>query len=69
VALEDGVETVGEGVVRLMPEARVRHVGSAPEAEVTLVDAQRCAANDAGARHEEVPDGAEKVDEFFHFVQ
>jgi hypothetical protein len=52
-----------------MPEACVRYVRSAPEAEVTLVDAQRCAANDAGARHEEVPDGAEKVDEFFHFVQ
>ena len=66
VTLEDGVEAVGEGVVGLVPEAGVGHVGGAREAEVALVDAQRSAANDAGARHEEVPDGAEIIDEFVH---
>ena len=68
VALEDSVKAVGEGVVGLVPEAGVGHVGGAWEAEVALVDAQRGAADDAGAGHEEVPGGAEIVDESVHFV-
>jgi hypothetical protein len=49
-----------------VPEAGVRHVGGAREAEVTLVDAQRSAANAQARGSEEVPDGAEIIDEFVH---
>ena len=68
VAFEDGVEAVGERVVGLVPEAGVGHVCGAREAEVALAKAQRSTAHDAGAGHEEVPDGTEKVNESVHFV-
>ena len=60
VALQDGVETVGERVVGLAPPIGIGDVGSAGEAQEPLVQAEPGAAHEALPRHQHVARRAEE---------
>jgi len=57
VTFQHGVETVGQRVVRLEPEARIGHIGRAAKTQMPLAHAQPAAAGQAFPRHEQVAKG------------
>ena len=69
MTFQDSVEAVGERIMGLEPEAGVRHIGRAGEAQVPLAKAQGTAAHHAGAGQEQVAEGAKDVDDSTHIVR
>lgn len=60
VPLQDGIEAVGKGVVRLQPIIGVRDVGRTGKAQVPLAESEAAPASEALARKKKVQQGAKK---------
>ena len=57
ILLDDGVESVGHGIVTEQVESGKRQVGEAAGAEMLLFKKQRFAADDAGAWQQQIRHG------------